>query len=359
MHLPVFDSRDSRCKTPYGAGPCGTEVTLTLSPPAEERFSSCILVFCGEFANTRQEIPLMPAGREGECALFSGSFTAPDRPELGWYCFQFVRDTGETVWLGKNGWCGDHESVCWQLTVYDDTLPTPDWFGRGVTYQIFPDRFRRTAIPNASRMVGDRLVHRDWNELMEYLPDEKGEIRNRDFFGGSLKGIEEKLDYLKSLGVTTLYLCPIFESDSNHRYNTGDYEKIDPMLGDEADLVSLCKAAHGKGMRIMLDGVFNHTGSNSRYFNALGQYPTLGAAQSKESPYYDWYQFHHWPDRYESWWGIYTLPNVNETNPDYMDYIIDGENSIIRRWLRCGADPGGWTWRTSFRTSSSPASAPP
>ena len=119
---------------------------------------------------------------------------------------------------------------------------------------------------------------------MEYRPDEHGEIRNRDFFGGSLMGIEEKLPYLKELGVSTLYLCPIFESDSNHRYNTGDYDKIDPMLGTEEDFTRLCTKAHALGIHVMLDGVFNHTGNNSRYFNALGSYPSLGAAQSRESP---------------------------------------------------------------------------
>ena len=176
---------------------------------------------------------------------------------------------------------------------------------------------------------------------MDYLPDERGEIRNRDFFGGNLAGISEKLTYLKSIGVNTLYLCPIFEADSNHRYNTGDYEKIDPMLGTEEDFRLLCEKAHSLGIRIMLDGVFNHTGSNSRYFNADGTYPELGAAQSMESLYYPWYAFFHWPERYDAWWGIKTLPAVNETCPSYLDYIIRGDNSIIRRWLRAGAD----AWR--------------
>ena len=175
---------------------------------------------------------------------------------------------------------------------------------------------------------------------MDYLP-ENGEIRNRDFFGGNLAGVLEKLDYLQSLGVRTLYFCPIFESDSNRRYNTADYSRIDPMLGTEEDFQALCREARRRGMRIMLDGVFNHTGSNSRYFNANGFYPTLGAAQSQDSPYYGWYHFQHWPDQYDAWWGIRTLPAVNEGHPDYVRYIIDGEDSIVRRWLRLGAD----AWR--------------
>lgn len=341
MHFPVFDPRDAACKTPYGAVPCGTKVTLTLYPKCSEGFDAGAVVLYGEFGDHRQEVELAPAGVKGEHSLFTCSFTAPEKPELIWYCFVFRRHNGQMVWLGKNGYCGDGESVCWQQTVYDDTLATPDWFGKGVTYQIFPDRFCRTSVPDPQGMLGDRKVHQNWEELMDFLPDEKGEIRNRDFFGGSLKGIEEKLGYLKSLSVTTIYLCPIFESDSNHRYNTGDYEKIDPMLGTEEDLRSLCAKAHSLGMRVMLDGVFNHTGNNSRYFNSLGQYPTLGAAQSKKSPYFDWYSFHQWPNRYESWWGIYTLPAVNESHPGYIDYIIENDDSIIRRWLRCGAD----AWR--------------
>ena len=341
MDIPVFDSRDLRYKSPFGAVPCGTMVTATVRPLLSEGFDHVTMVVYGEFAASRREVVLTHAGTEGDRCLFTGAYMAPEEPELIWYCFRLVRRDGQVIWLGKNGYCGEGEAHSWQQTVYDDSLPTPDWFGRGVTYQIFPDRFRRTEIPDPAGMLGDRWVHQDWSELMEYRPDERGEIRNRDFFGGSLAGIEEKLDYLKELGITTIYLCPIFESDSNHRYNTGDYDKVDPMLGDEEDLRRLCEKARARGMHVMLDGVFNHTGNNSRYFNALGSYPSLGAAQSPESPYYDWYSFHHWPDRYDCWWGIHTLPAVNESRPSYIEFIIEGEDSVIRRWLRAGAD----AWR--------------
>ena len=336
MDLSVFDSRDPRCKTPYGAVPCGTEVTVTVFPSAEERFQSCDLVLLYEFADRRVEIPLRPVGPEGDRFLFTGSYRAPAEPELVWYSFRFLRQDGEEVFLDRNG-------ASWQQTVYDPSLPTPDWFGRGVTYQIFPDRFCRDAFagpPDASGLVGNRVVHRDWEEPVE-LTEDQGGNPGRDFFGGTLAGIEEKLGYLKELGVTTLYLCPIFEAASNHRYNTADYEKIDPMLGTEEDFRRLCGSAHALGMRVMLDGVFNHTGSSSRYFNADGFYPSLGAAQSRESPYYPWYSFSSWPDRYDAWWGISTLPAVNEGHPAYLDYIVEGENSIVRRWLRLGAD----AWR--------------
>ncbi len=337
----IFDSRDSRYKTPYGAAPCGAKITITLRPELTENFSACVLLLYEEFADAYWEVSLVPAGEEEGRRLFTGSYEAPEQPELIWYGFRLRRENGEEIWLGKNGFCQGKDLERWQQTVYDDSPATPDWFGRGVTYQIFPDRFCRTAIPDPAGMPGNRSVHQDWNEGMEYLPDEAGEIRNRDFFGGNLAGVSEKLTYLKSMGVNTLYFCPIFEADSNHRYNTGDYEKIDPMLGTEEDFRRLCEQAHAMGIRIMLDGVFNHTGSNSRYFNVNGTYPDLGAAQSEESPYYPWYAFFHWPERYDAWWGIRTLPAVNETCPSYMDYIIRGENSVIRRWLRLGAD----AWR--------------
>ena len=170
-------------------------------------------------------------------------------------------------------------------------------------------------------------------------------MRNRDFFGGSLAGITEKLDELAALGVTALYMCPIFESASNHRYNTADYTKIDPLLGNEEDFKTLCAKAKERGIRVILDGVFNHTGSQSIYFNADGFYSSLGAAQSQDSPYSDWFSFHPWPDDYDAWWGIRTLPAVREDAASYVDYIIDGEDSIIRRWLR-----SGWMWPTSCRT---------
>ena len=331
----VFDPRDTRYKTPFGAVVCGTEVTFTLCPDGAEGFSRCLLVSHGEFADLwqEQELPPQPDG------TFRGVFTAPAAPELVWYFFRFFRSDGGWTHWSKRGY-GQDDPVPYQLTVYEDT-PTPDWFGAGVTYQIFPDRFCRLAVPSPYGMVGHRTVHEHWDELPEFRPNAAGEITNSDFFGGSLAGITSRLDELASLGVETLYLCPIFESDSNHRYNTADYLRIDPMLGTEEDFRQLCREAKQRGIRVMLDGVFNHTGSVSRYFNADGYYPDLGAAQSPSSPYAAWYSFHPWPTDYDAWWGIRTLPAVNETDPDYRRYIISGEDSVVRHWLRAGAS----AWR--------------
>ena len=327
-----FDPRDTRCKTPFGAAPCSTEVRFTLF---DDAFCGCELLVYREFAGAEDVCPLPPA--EGG---FAGVYTAPGEGELCWYAFRLTRWDGTLSYLGKNGLQPDRDGAeRWQLTVYEDT-GTPDWFGRGVTYQIFPDRFRRTGTPDVSGMVGRRWLHEDWDDQPVFRPDEDGQITNRDFFGGSLAGITEKLDYLQSLSVTTLYLNPIFEAASNHRYDTADYRAIDPLLGDEQTFRTLCREAHKRGMRVMLDGVFNHTGSRSRYFNADGFYPELGAAQSQDSPYYDWYSFHPWPTDYDAWWGVKTLPAVNEQRPAYRQFIFKGEDSVVRHWLRCGAD--GW-----------------
>ena len=327
-----FDPRDTRCKTPFGAAPCSTEVRFTLF---DDAFCGCELLVYREFAGAEDVCPLPPA--EGG---FSGAYTAPGEGELCWYVFRLTRWDGTLSYLGKNGLRPDRDGAeRWQLTVYEDT-GTPDWFGRGVTYQIFPDRFRRTGTPDVSGMVGRRWLHESWDDQPVFRPDEDGQITNRDFFGGSLAGITEKLDYLQSLSVTTLYLNPIFEAASNHRYDTADYRAIDPLLGDEETFRTLCREAHKRGMRVMLDGVFNHTGSRSRYFNADGFYPELGAAQSQDSPYYDWYSFHPWPPDYDAWWGVKTLPAVNEQRPAYRQFIFKGEDSVVRHWLRCGAD--GW-----------------
>ena len=329
--FPVFDPRDAACKSPFGAVACGAEVSFTLR---DGDYYACELLVHREFAGVDEVCPLPPA--EGG---FSGIYTAPQEPDLCWYAFRFTRADGSTVCYGRSGWCGQDALVRWQLTVYEDT-PTPAWFGQGVTYQIFPDRFRRTSVPDVGGMVGRRWVHDNWSDQPVFLPDEQGQITNCDFFGGSLAGITEKLDYLKSLSVSTIYLNPIFEADSNHRYNTADYHAIDPMLGSEEDFRTLCREAHARDIRIILDGVFNHTGSNSRYFNAEGFYPEPGAAQSTESPYFSWYSFHPWPTDYDAWWGVHTLPAVNEEQPDYRRFIISDKDSVVRHWLRDGAD--GW-----------------
>ena len=218
------------------------------------------------------------------------------------------------------------------LTVSSADYHTPDWFKGGVMYQIFPDRFcKEGSMPD----VKGRIERKDWGGIPSYRPNEKGKVLNNDFFGGNFKGIESKLPYLKQLGVTTIYLNPIFEAASNHRYDTSNYMEIDKVLGTEQDFDKLVQAAENQGIRIILDGVFNHTGDNSIYFNKYGEYNSLGAYQSKDSPYYSWYSFQEFPKKYSSWWGIDILPEVNENSPEYQEFIF-GKDGVLKNWLRHG-----------------------
>ena len=334
----VFDPRCTLCKYPFGAVPLGAPVTLHVRPEGREGFVRCALLLRREFAGEDWEWELQAEGWDGERQRFSLTFPAPETPELCWYAFRLTRADGSVRYLDASGWA-DQPQHRWQMTVYDAASPTPGWFGEGLTYQIFPDRFRRSHLPDMAEMPWGRRLHENWDDIPDYLPDGDGEYC-RDFFGGDLAGIRGKLPYLRELGVETLYLCPIFEASSNHRYNTGDYRRIDPMLGTEEDFRALCAEAHDLGIRVILDGVFNHNGRDSRYFNADGRYDTLGAAQSQDSPYYPWFHFHPWPTDYDAWWGIRDLPAVNEDAPSYRDFIFGGEDSVIRHWLRAGAD--GW-----------------
>lgn len=269
---------------------------------------------------------------------------APDTEGLYWYYFELSTGMHCTKYLGKESASSkskisDHSNIeKWQITVYKKSFKTPDKFKGGIIYQIFPDRFAYSGKKHKN-VPEDRKIHENTEDIPDWRPNGQGKITNSDYFQGDIEGVIKKLDYLKSLGVTVIYFNPIFEAHENHRYNTADYEKIDPMLGDERDFKHLCKEAKKRGMSVILDGVFSHTGSDSRYFNKNGRYNELGAYNSKDSKYFNWYKFENWPDKYGSWWGITTLPEIKEEEESYLEYIT-GKNGILRKWLRAGAD--GW-----------------
>ncbi len=225
----------------------------------------------------------------------------------------------------------------YQLTVYETGGEAPDSFAGGMMYHIFVDRFAKGGdVPCRA----DAILEKDWyGGIPQYADYPGGFVANNLFFGGTLWGIAEKLDYLAGLGVTVLYLSPVFEAYSNHKYDTGDYRKIDKMFGGEEAFDHLIAEAHARGMKIILDGVFNHTGSDSRYFNRQGRYDTLGAYQSPDSPYAHWFEFEDYPHRYRCWWGIDILPAVTTKDPSYRAFIC-GEDGVIRHYLRRGID--GW-----------------
>ncbi len=283
-----------------------------------------------------QEGELLPQGN----GVFSGSI-APRAVGLCFYRFQAEKEDGTFLFIGTTD--GIHATVGdwlpeWRQTVYQPDFETPEALAGGIWYQIFPDRFAKGDFCQKRPEKGARIYHENWAERPLFTQD-RPDFKGNDFFGGNLAGIREKLPYLKKLGVDLIYLNPIFESGENHRYSTADYESIDPLLGETEDFEALCREAETQGIRIVLDGVFSHTGANSRYFNKEGFYEELGAYQSPDSPFYHWYHFEEFPDRYDCWWGFGALPCVNELAPDFMNYI-NGEQGIARHWMEKGAF--GW-----------------
>ena len=340
----MFHSRNSIYRNPTGAVQVQTNIHFKLLVPREFRCSAARLMVGEEFTKQVKTLGLFWCGMNGEDHEWWECDFTPE--QSGLYFYRFEIDTwrgtlGITSRFGGESGIdeyGSPEGECWQLTVFESQYQTPDWLSGGIMYQIFPDRFYRSGTTKYN-VPQDRYLHQRWGSQPEWRPNHQGEITNSDYFGGDLEGIIQKLDYLQSLGITCIYLNPIFEAHSNHRYDTADYTKVDPLLGTKEDFIRLCKEANKRGIHIILDGVFNHTGSDSIYFNRKGRYQTLGAYQSQDSPYYDWYQFYQWPEQYACWWNFETLPNVNETNETYNAYI-NGTDGVIQTWLKAGAD--GW-----------------
>ena len=338
------NSQLAEYRAPFGAVSVGTRVKLSLDAP---KSAKCTLRLWrdGEGESLRD------MRRSG--ARFTVSIDVPAEPCLLWYYF-IIDYRGERRYLGAPddglggaGYIRASEPPSWQITVYRPT-PAPEWYKNAIVYQIFPDRFfrgsdwreRRENSARDERRRGPRRIwHEDWNDDPFYAKNPRGEVTRWDFFGGTLEGIREKLPYLKSLGVGVIYLNPIFLASSNHRYDTADYSEVDPLLGDVASFSRLCSSAHELGIRIILDGVFSHTGADSRYFDYFGNFGG-GAYSDPTSPYRSWYRFRRYPHEYESWWGVGDLPNVDEENEDYKNFIYASKDSIARIWLRRGAD--GW-----------------
>lgn len=224
--------------------------------------------------------------------------------------------------------CDEVKSV-YQLTVYSPDKNTANWFAGGVVYHIFVDRFFKDG---EGKYPPNAKINDDWYAVPDHRPVD-GEILNNEFFGGNISGITQKLKYIKSLGTTVIYLSPIFKSNSNHKYNTGDYLKIDEGFGNEEIFSKFINEANKIGISVILDGVFSHTGDDSVYFNKYGTYDSLGAFQSADSPYFGWYRFGRHPYEYKSWWGIDTLPEVDESNQSYIDFIC---NKVIPKWFDMG-----------------------
>ena len=293
---------------------------------------------------------MMPLGT----SLYEVTITVPETPMLFWYDFILHTPEGDARYGNQNdGLGGEGQMVsdtfhAFQITVYDPAYETPAYLREGVMYQVFPDRFYRGSsktAPARQKQIAaahpEATFHASWSEKPTLdIDPENGDNRALDFFGGTLKGIAEKLAYLRDLGVTVLYLNPIVRARTNHRYDTGDYHKVDPILGNMRSFTALVQKAEAMGIRVVLDGVFSHTGADSLYFNRYGRYPGKGAYQSPRSRYASWYRFDEFPNRYNAWWGFYTLPAVEKDQPDYQHFLLNQENGVLPYWLQHGAS--GW-----------------
>ncbi|MBE5756889.1 MAG: glycoside hydrolase family 13 protein [Clostridiales bacterium] len=315
-----YNPLDKNSKSIIGAVEQGKKLNFCIKTDS----NYCKLVIRKDGTNKFNSYPME---RQGD--FFTFSFNTA---EIGLFWYYFELENNKFIGLSKNyeGEIQDYPNS-FQLTIYKKGYKVPNWLN--IIYQIFPDRFYEKK--GKYELKQGKIYHENKKDLPNYLPNEEGEVLNNDFFGGNLQGIICKLDYIKSLGVNAIYLNPIFEAYSNHRYDTGDYMKIDSLLGSEEDLKELIKKAEEKDIKIILDGVFNHTGSDSIYFNKKGTYNSVGAYQNKKSPYYNWYSFKEFPNDYEAWWGIKTLPAVNEDNKTYVDFIT-GKNGVIDHYAKLG-----------------------
>ncbi len=335
----MFNSRDKTYRNPIGAVPLEKPVHFKINPSKELACTAAFLIVSDDKNNTKLYSMFWCGEGDSNTEWWECHF-APDKEGVYFYSFELKTNRGRRhLYKGVGGKAKiDSYENKWQLTVYQKDLKTPSWLAGGIMYQIFPDRFCFSG-EEKSNVPKDRKLRDDWGNIPDWVANEEGEITNSDYFKGDFKGIEEKLDYIKSLGVNCIYLNPVFEAHSNHRYNTANYMLVDPLLGSEQDYKSLCARAKSMGINIILDGVFSHTGSDSVYFNLEKRYDSVGAYNSKNSPYFPWYDFKNWPEEYDSWWGFYTLPNVKEDNPEYTKFIC-GDEGVIKNWIKKGSK--GW-----------------
>lgn len=327
------DSRDPSYRNPTGAQPCGAPVQICLRIIEGSTPDTVLLRL---WDGTECFVPMLPT--EMDAMLYTATFILPETPCLLWYDFQ-IWEHGQFYWYGNAEDClggvgalvyGQARSF--QITVYDAAFMAPDWLDQTIVYQIFPDRFARNNTQPMPPIEG-RTYHTQWEEAPTLQIDPStGDNVAHDFFGGNLRGIQEKLPYIASLGVGALYINPIFIAGTNHRFDTMDWLQVDPCLGMEEDFTALCTTANALGIRILLDGVFSHAGHTHPFFQ--------NAQSDCASPYRNWFHFEQWPHQYKSWWGFRTLPEINKSEPGVIDYFLTGKNAVVKKWLQAGA--AGW-----------------
>lgn len=347
MTQVYYNSWLEQHKQPFGAMIEDELVSFSISVSAEN-IEYVQLIIQKEKGLKGKETYRMIPNNEGS---YQFSYTLDQGKGLYFYYFSIQPKWDKTIFYGakRNSFGGlgvtydeEHFVNPYQLTCFQQADPAPDWYREAVFYQIFPDRFFNG---NENRQVNqpkkNMFIYGRQDDEPMYIQNGQGEIIRWDFQGGNLLGIIKKIPYLKELGVNAIYLNPIFEADSNHRYDTGDYLAIDGILGDEHQFKALIDQLHDNGMRLVLDGVFNHVGQNSRYFNENGQYGReVGASQNKNSPYYHWFTFTEYPKEYKAWWGVKDLPEVNKEDATFQTFIYGEKDSVLTKWNELGVD--GW-----------------
>jgi len=381
----IHCSRSSEYRSPFGAQKTGSYVDLAIDVYC--KVDEVVLCYAyGLYSLSYNE--LRCTRKEADGKRWCARLRMPSEPGLlfYWFCLRSSHEDIEKIvdkeyhdllyrkfeenrtylyyvacWEKKDGEgkfafsaprVGVHEDKyphAFQITVYDKEFTTPDWMKGAVMYQIFPDRFSRDkdfsfeVMKKSETERPERVLHEDWYEDVDIYGKEPAGYLACDFFGGSLKGIAEKAQYLKELNIDVLYLNPICEARSNHRYDTADYMNVDPLLGGIDGYKSFRTTMKESGILYILDGVFSHTGADSRYFNKFRRYPGSGAysafADGEESRYASWYSFWRHEDGqvdYDSWWGFPDLPNVREDDLSYRDFIL-GPSGVVSSWLRGGA----------------------
>jgi len=322
----IFDESDEFFRFPNTALSAPGKLELRIKLRRNSAINPKVFIYPdgGEWHETHMDFEEV----HGQYDIYKAVIELKDKG-LYWYHFLVQSSCGGTYTVPQQPGGG------FQVSVFAPPVSRPSWLDGGIIYHVFVDRFYRAG---DAPFRADGVQRTDWGGLPYFEPDENGIMWNNDFFGGDLPGVIAKLPYLKELGVSCIYLSPVFEAASNHKYDTGDFMRVDEALGGDKALEDLCTQALGYGMRVILDGVFNHVGSESRYFNRSGHYDSLGAYQSEESPYRSWFNFH--PDgTYDSWWGIELLPSLNENEPGYRDFIC-GPGGVIEHWMNKGV--AGW-----------------
>lgn len=368
------DSRRLADKSPFGSVTTGSTVDFAINAAAG--VSGLALVVEKRKLEGNQEVldytevARIPMTRGGD-GRWSARYKFADASIYGYY---FEADIGGERYIYQN----NRNPVYWtrekgsnglgavqhpgkgirrfRQTVYAPDFTVPAWAKDAVYYYIFPERFRNGDKRN-DQLVGTTSyqdlgieLHSNWNDK-PYRPgsgDGSDKISNNDFFGGDLKGVIDKLDYIRALGANTLYMTPVFRAASNHKYDTADYRNIDPHFGSNEDYIRLTREAAKRGMRVITDASFNHTGSDSVYFDRYAKYDAVGALEGGKitaaSPYASWYKFNkdqgETDKLYTGWAGASDLPELDKASPAFRQFAYGGADAITRLWLDRGA--AGW-----------------